>query len=62
MAKKQPDYRVTKTDGETLKKSTVGRHTTGDAAVQARLDKRQKLPRGSSDSFGVNAITHRGGR
>ena len=57
---KNPDYRVSKVDGETGQRSTVGRHTTGDAALAARLAKRQSLPRGSSDSLTVHAIKHRG--
>ncbi len=59
MARNTPEYRVTRHDGETGKTATVGRYTTGDAAQQARLDKRQKLPRGSSDYFGVNEIKHK---
>ncbi len=59
MARNRPEYRVTQQDGETGKTRTVGRHTTGDAAAEARLGKRQTLPRGSSDSLGVRSIKHR---
>jgi hypothetical protein len=59
MAKNQPNYRVTKTDGETGKRSTAGRHTTGEGAAASRLDKRAELPLGSSDRFGVHEIKHR---
>jgi hypothetical protein len=60
MAKNKPEYRVTQQDGESGKRRTVGRHTTGDAAAEARLAKRQQLPRGSSDAFTVAQIQHRG--
>jgi hypothetical protein len=56
----KPSYRVTKTDGETGKRSTVGRHTTGKAAQASRLAKRSDLELGSSDRFGVAEIQHRG--
>lgn len=59
MAKSKPNYRVTKIDGETGKRTTAGRHTTGEAAAAARLAKRAKLPRGSSDRYGVHEIEHR---
>jgi hypothetical protein len=55
----KPNYRVTKTDGETGAKSTVGRHVTGEAAQASRLAKRAGLELGSSDSFGVTEIHHR---
>ncbi|SNS05250.1 hypothetical protein SAMN06264365_10999 [Actinoplanes regularis] len=55
----KPNFRITKHDGDTGKRTTVGRHTTGDAAAQSRLDKRRDLPRGSSDSFTVHEIKPR---
>lgn len=58
MARNKPEYRVTKHDGQTGKKSTVGRYTTGDAALNARLAERGKLPLGSSDFFSVHQINH----
>jgi hypothetical protein len=61
----KPHFRVTKTDGDTGKRSTVGRHTTGEAAQASRLAKRDGLELGSSDRFGVQEIQHRdpkGGR
>jgi hypothetical protein len=58
----KPNYKIVKTDGETDEKSTVGRHATGEAAAQARLDKRAGLPFGSSDSLVVDEIKHRAGR
>ena len=61
MGKNKPEYRVTKTEADTGKRSTVARHTTSDAAAQARHDKRAKLPRGTSDWFTVDQIKHRGG-
>lgn len=62
MPRSRPTHRVTRIDGETGKTTTVGRHTTSDAAAQARLDRRAEAPRGSSDSFGVREIQARGGR
>lgn len=65
MARSKPQYRVTRTDGETGDRSTVGRHVTAEAAQAARLGKRAELEMGSSDSFGVHEIHHRdakGGR
>jgi hypothetical protein len=63
MAKSKPQYRVTRTDGETGARSTVGRHVTADAAAAARLKRRGQLEMGSSDSFGVHEIQGRkGGR
>jgi hypothetical protein len=56
----KPNYRVTKTDGETGARSTVGRHVTGKAAQASRLARRSGLELGSSDSFGVTEIHHRG--
>jgi hypothetical protein len=58
----KPNFRVTKTDGDTGKRSTVGRHTTAEAAQASRLSKRSGLELGSSDSFGVQEIQHRGGK
>jgi hypothetical protein len=65
MTRSNPTHRVTRTDGETGARSTVGRHVTAEAAAAARLQKRAELPFGSSDSFGVHEIHQRnakGGR
>ena len=59
MPNHRPDYRVTRTDGDTGRRSTVGRHITGEAAAAARLDHRQNLTRGSSDDITVHQIHHR---
>lgn len=55
----KPNYRVTKTDGETGKKTTVGRHATGSAARASHQVKRSERELGSADSFGVSEIKHR---
>jgi hypothetical protein len=60
MGRNKPQYRVTRTDGETGARSTVGRHVTGEAAQASRLAKRSGLELGSSDSFGVHEIRRRG--
>jgi hypothetical protein len=54
----KPNFRVTKTDGETGRTSTVGRHVTDTAAAASRLVKRAELEPGSSDRFGVQEIQH----
>jgi hypothetical protein len=58
----KPNWRVTKTDGETGKKSTISRTGTADKAVERRLQEvewNRTQRRGSSDSFGVHEIRHR---
>lgn len=62
MAKAKPNWRVTKTDGETGKKTTLSRTGTAGKAVARRLEEvewNRTQRRGSSDSFGVHEIQHR---
>lgn len=67
MAKKQPEYRVTKHDGAKgsdkiagwSRRSTVSRSTTLSGAQAARQRHRQNQPAGSSDWFTVNPIHRR---
>lgn len=55
----KPNYRVTKTDGETGKTVTVGRHATGGAARASQQAKGKERELGSSDHYGVREIQHR---
>jgi hypothetical protein len=58
----RPNFRVTKTDGDTGKKTTLSRTGTADKAVDRRqqeVEWNRTQRRGSSDSFGVQEIQHR---
>ena len=62
MARNRPEYRVTKTDGETGRKSTIARTESGDKAQQRRLqevERNRSQRRGWSDSISVHKIQHR---
>jgi hypothetical protein len=55
----KPNFKVTKTDGETGKTTTIGRHTTDQAARTSKQAKDKTRELGSSDYHGVREIQHR---
>jgi hypothetical protein len=55
----RPNFKVTKTDGDTGRQTTVGRHTTAEAARASQQAKRADRETGSSDGYGVAEIRHR---
>jgi hypothetical protein len=55
----RPNFKVTKTDSETGKKTTVGRHVTAEAARASEQAKHRSREYGDSDWYGVDEIQHR---
>jgi hypothetical protein len=53
------DFKVTRTDGQTGKQSTVSRTTTSDAAHVKAGEHRTGQAAGGSDSYRVNPINRK---
>jgi hypothetical protein len=60
MARQDKQHQAMHHDGQTGKTTAASRFTTADNARRIAQEKRQQLPKGSSDSYTVDKTRRRG--